>query len=148
MRYLLLSSVLMLAGVVTVASAEPPAVPTGVVVGVGGVPRAAAIQRTVYLDHVVLEELKKSNPQRYAQVRAVMASASELCRPNAARQWHVANVDSASCSSMVLKTSYPPKREIGFQIDDTWYVAHIVVRDLPPLRIGAPDNLIPLDQTK
>jgi hypothetical protein len=128
MRYLLLSSVLMLAAV-TVALGETP-----------------AIKRTVYLDHLVLEELKTSNPGRYAQVRKVMASASELCRPNAARQWQVANVSAASCSSMLLKTSFPPKRTIGFQIEDTWYVANVIVRDLPALRVGPPDQLFPAGQ--
>jgi hypothetical protein len=129
MRYLLLSSVLVLAAAATVASAETP-----------------AVKRTVCLDHLVLEELKTSNPERYAQVRKVMASASELCRPNAARQWQVANVSAASCSSMLLKTSFPPKRTVGFQIDDTWYVANVIVRDLPALRTGLPDQLIPAGQ--
>jgi len=58
----------------------------------------------------VLEDLKKSNPSRYAQVRSVMAAASDMCAPNAGRQWTIANVESANCSSMLLKTSYPPKR--------------------------------------
>jgi hypothetical protein len=128
MRCLLLSSALMLVAAVTVASAETP------------------IKRTVYLDHLVLEELKTSNPERYAQVRNVMASASELCRPNAARQWQVANVSGVSCSSMLLKTSFPPKRSIGFQIEDTWYVANVIVRDLPALQIAPPDKLIPAQQ--
>ena len=129
MRYLLPSSVLMLAAAMNVASAETP-----------------AIKRTVYLDHLVLEELKTSNPERYAQVREVMASAGELCRPNAARQWQVANVSAASCSSLLLKTSFPPKRTVGFQIDDTWYVANVIVRDLPALRIGPPEQLFPAEQ--
>ena len=149
MRCLLLSSALLLTGVVTVASAETPT-PNGVVVGtgVGRWTRPAGIKRTVYLDHVVLEELKQSNPDHYARIQKVMAAASEICAPNAARQWAVANVQSADCSSMLLKTSFPPKREIGFQIDDTWYVALVTVRDAPARLIAAPDKVVPLDKSK
>ena len=148
MRYLLLSSALLLAGIATTASAQTPLMPSGLVVGAAGVPRPATIKRTVYLNHVMLEELKKSNPERYARIRGVMAAASEFCGPNAARQWDVANVPSASCSGMLLKTSFPPKREVGFQIDETWYVALVTVRDKPARLIAAPDRVIPLNQAQ
>ncbi|MEJ0037226.1 MAG: hypothetical protein WDO68_14300 [Gammaproteobacteria bacterium] len=59
MRYLLPTSALPLAGYVTVASAQAPL-------------RFEAIKRTVYLDTPVLEDLQKSNPQRYAQVRRII----------------------------------------------------------------------------
>jgi len=145
MRYLLLCSALLLAGIGTVASAETPTL-NAVVIGTGAqwAMRPDGIKRTVYLDRVVLEDLKKSSPARYAQVRSVMAAASEICAPNAGRQWAIANVESASCFGMVLKTSYPPKREIGFQIDDTWYVALVTVRDAPARLVAAPDKLVPL----
>ena len=130
MRYLLLSSALLLAGIVTVASAAPP------------------IKRTVYLDSVVLEDLKTSNPDRYAQVQRVMASASEMCKPNAARTWALANplanAPSADCSTLVLKTSYPPKRQITFVVDDTVYIANVIVRDAPALVKAEPGKVIPL----
>jgi hypothetical protein len=126
MRYLLLSSALLLAGIVTVASAETP------------------IKRTVYLDSVVLEDLKTSNPDRYAQVQRVMASASEMCKPNAARTWALANAPSADCSTLVLKTSYPPKRQITFVVDDTVYIANVIVRDAPALVKAEPGKVIPL----
>ena len=129
MRYLLLSSVLLLAGAVTATAAE-------------------TIKRTVYLDSVVLEEIKKSNPERYAKVQTVMASASEMCKPNAARTWPLASVQSADCSTLVLKTSYPPKRQISFQIDDTRYVALVTVLDAPALVKAEPGKVIPADQSK
>jgi hypothetical protein len=143
MRYVLLTSALLLASAATVASAETQA-PSGLVLGIGA-RHPDGIKRTVYLDHVALEDLKKSDPARYAQVQKVMVAASEICGPNAARQWAVANIKSASCSSMLLKTSNPPKREIGFQIDDTWYVALVTVRDRPARLIAAPDKVVPLD---
>jgi hypothetical protein len=148
MRYLLLSSALLLAGIVTVASAQMPPVPSGVVMGAAGAPRPTTVKRTVYLNHVVLEELKKSNLERYARVRAVMGAASELCGANAGRQWAVANGQSTSCSGMTLKMSFPAKREIGFLVDDTWYIALVTVRDKPALRAAEPGKLIPLDNTK
>ena len=125
MRYLLLSSALLLA-VVTAASAAPP------------------VKRTVYLDSVVLEDLKKSNPDRYAQVQRVMASASEMCKPNAARTWALANAQSAGCSTLFLKTSYPPKRQITFAVGDILYVANVIVRDAPALATAEPGKVIPL----
>lgn len=144
MRCLLLSSIVLLGGAVTVAAAETPAAPN-VRVGTTG---PATIKRTVYLDSVVLEEIRKSNPDRYARIRGVMASASEMCKPNAARTWAAADVQPADCSSMFLKTSYPPKRQIGFQIDDTWYVANVIVRDAPALLKAEPGLVIPAEQSK
>ena len=139
MRYLLLSSALLLAGIVSVAAAETPA-------------PAKTIQRTIYLDSVVLEDLKKSNPARYAKVQSVMASASEMCKPNAARTWalanSVANAPSPDCSTLFLKTSYPPKRQISFVVDDTLYITNVIVRDAPALVKPEPGQLIPLDQSK
>lgn len=129
MRYLLLNSALLLAGLLTVASAETP-----------------SIKRTVFLDSVALEEIKTSNPEHYAQIQRVMASASEMCKPNAARSWALANAPSKStdCSTMFLKTSYPPKRQISFAIGDTFYIANVAVRDAPALVKAEPGVVIPL----
>jgi hypothetical protein len=141
MRYLLLSSALLLAGIVTMAAAETP-VAAKVVIGASP---SSTIKRTVYLDSVVLEELKKSNPERYVQVRRVMTSASEMCKPNAARTWALANAPAPDCSTLVLKTSYPPKRQIGFAVGDTWYIANVIVRDAPALVQAEPGKVVPLD---
>jgi hypothetical protein len=135
MRYVLLASAVLLTSVAIVASAAE-------------LPAPAGSKRTVYLDRVALEEMQKSDATRYAQVRRVMAAGSEICGPNAARLWSVANIQSANCSSALLKTSYPPKREIGFLIEDTWYVALVTVRDKPALLIGGPDKAVPLEPAK
>jgi hypothetical protein len=144
MRYLLLSSAWLLAGAVTVAPAQTPE-PSNVVIGTE---RPVTIKRTVYLDSVVLEEIRKSNPERYARIRGVMASASQMCKPNAARTWSLAEAEPTDCSSMLLKTSYPPKRQIGFAIGDTRYIAHVIVRDAPALLMAEPGKVIPADQSK
>jgi hypothetical protein len=127
MRYLLLSSALLLAGAAFAARAEEP-------------------KRTVYLDSVVLEEIKQSNPDRYARIRGVMAQASEMCKPNAARTWALGATSAGDCSSLVLKTSYPPKRQITFSIEDTRYVANVVVLDAPALVKADPGKLTPLEE--
>jgi len=127
MRYLLLSSALLLVGAATAALADTP-------------------KRTVYLDSVVLEEIKKSNPDRYARIRTVMAKASEMCKPNAARFWPTPTAAAPDCSSLILKTSYPPKRQISFAIDDTLYVTNVIVRDAPALVNAEPGKVIPLEQ--
>jgi hypothetical protein len=134
MRCLLLTSAVLLAAAFSAASAETPQ-------------PSETIRRTVYLDSVVLEEMKQSDPRRYERVRKIMASASEICRPNAARQWHVADVQ-ADCSNMFLKTSYPPKRQIAFAIEDTTYIALVTVLDAPPLRKAEPGQVIPLELSK
>jgi hypothetical protein len=127
MRYLLLTSALLLVGAATAALADAP-------------------KRTVYLDSVVLEEIKNSNPDRYARIRGVMAKASEMCKPNAARLWPTPTAATPDCSSMVLKTSYPPKRQIVFSIDDTLYITNVVVLDAPALVKAEPGQVIPLGQ--
>jgi hypothetical protein len=129
MRSLLLSSALLLAGVMAVASAETP-------------------KKTIYLDSVVLETLKNSNPTRYAQVREVMASASEMCKPNAARSWALASPQAPDCSSLVLKTSYPPKRQIAFAIDDIRYVALVTILDAPARLTAEPGKVVPASPPK
>jgi hypothetical protein len=126
MRYLLLTSAVLLVGTATAALADAP-------------------KRTVYLDSVVLEEIKNSNPERYARIRDVMASASEMCKPNAARTWELASSQPADCSTLFLKTSYPPKRQISFSIDDTRYVTHVIVRDAPALVKADPGKIVPLE---
>ena len=126
MRYLLLSSAVLLIGTATLALADEAT-------------------RTVYLDSVVLEQIKTSNPQRYARIRDVMASASEMCKPNAARSWQLTSVQPADCSKLLLKTSYPPKRQISFVLDNTIYIAHVVVRDAPALVKAEPGKIVPLE---
>ncbi len=96
MRYLLLSSAVLLIGTATLALGR------------------RAERGPFISDSVVLEQIKTSNPQRYARIRDVMASASEMCKPNAARSWQLTSVQPADCSKLFLKTSYPPKRQISF----------------------------------
>ena len=148
MRRLLLTSVATLAAITAVASAETPVTPSPTLsppVAFTHVPgvKLTAIKRTVYLDRVVLEELKKSNPGHYAQAQRVMAEASALCAPNGARLWQALDIPQGNCSNMILKTSYPPKREISFVLDDTMYIALVTVKDAQAHPMALPDKVLP-----
>jgi hypothetical protein len=148
MRCLLLTSVAVLAGLTAVATAETPvtpspALPAGVEVARVPDARLTPTKRTVYLNRVVLEELKKSNPGHYAQAQRVMAEASALCAPNGARLWQALDIPQGNCSNMTLKTSYPPKREITFVLDDTMYIALVTVKDAQAYPMALPDKVLP-----
>ena len=98
---------------------------------------APIIKHTVYLNHLVLEQLKQSRPDTYAEARRVMAAASELCAPGVervveARSPQTHSVPAMSCSGVMMLTSNPPKREISFVIDDTKYVALVTMKAPPP----------------
>jgi hypothetical protein len=100
-----------------------------------------AAKRTVYLNSVTLAELKESNPRHYAQAERVMASGSSLCSPGAAQLWKALDVPQGSCSGAFLRTSFPPKREISFQLDETLYVALVTITDAPAIGMHADDRV-------
>jgi hypothetical protein len=87
----------------------------------------------VYLDDAMaLAELKAANPDHYARARAIMAAANHLCRGGPPgvyfARYHARDV---SCSRLQLYTSLPPKRRLSFRLDDTLYVALVVITDNP-----------------
>lgn len=118
MRYSLLASLLVLAGLLAGSATAVAADSAG--------------QKTVYLNNVVLEALQQSNPRHYAQARQIMAAGAELCRPGAPQVFRIEKLPETSCSNAVLKTSNPPKREISFVLDDTRYIALVTMKDSAP----------------
>jgi len=77
-----------------------------------------------------LEQLRKDNPKHYAQAERIMAARSKLCAPGPASLLQVApDVHDLQCNSMSLRTSLPPKVDMRFRIDDTVYIARVVVMD-------------------
>jgi len=94
--------------------------------------RFHAPEHTVYLNNLVLEELKKPNPRHYAEARRVMAAAGVLCAPGSMQAWKVMRMPPGRCTGAFLKTSDPPKREISFQLDDTLYIALVTLKDSGP----------------
>lgn len=85
-----------------------------------------------------LEQLRKTNPAHYAQAMRIMAAANQLCRAQAPEtvmvKFHAHNI---SCANMLLRTSNPPKRQINFQLDKTFYTALVTVTDDPPRLVQA-----------
>ncbi len=88
----------------------------------------------VYLSGMgAMEKLKSANPDHYARAERILAAAEELCKPGPEQVYYARfEAKSISCDGMVLKTSNPPKREIGFTLDDTRYVALVTVQGTEP----------------
>jgi hypothetical protein len=106
-------------------------------VAAGDIP-AQVFDQTVYLDSRGLEELRSSNPDHYARAERILAAANHLCRPHVPEVYLAQfGVRDFSCAPMLLLTSLPPKREIGFRLDHTRYVARVVVTDDPPRLLPA-----------
>ena len=95
---------------------------------------AAFPDKVVYLyDAADLAHLQATNPVHYARAQRIMAAANELCRPQPAGVWYARfEARDITCADMLMFTSNPPKRQIGFTLDDTHYIAMVVVTDSPP----------------
>jgi hypothetical protein len=85
----------------------------------------------VYLDRPgALEALEAENPAHYRQALELIRVAGKMpCRmvPKATPS----KVDPADfhCAPTLLMTSFPPKRLIGFTLDDTRYIAIVTITD-------------------
>jgi hypothetical protein len=95
--------------------------------------------KTVYLRGPAdLARLRATNPDHYARAEWIMAAANELCRPQpGAAVLAKAKAREITCSDMLLLTSNPPKRQIDFTLDDTRYIALVVITDNPPRAVPA-----------
>jgi hypothetical protein len=94
---------------------------------------AASPDKYVYLyGQADLDRLRTTHPGHYARAERIMAAANELCRPKPGEvsyaQYAARDI---SCINMLLKTSNPPKRQISFTLDDTRYIALVVITDDP-----------------
>jgi hypothetical protein len=101
--------------------------------------QAVVLPHTVYLNSEAdLNWLRATNPAHYARATQIMAAANKLCRPGAPESLLVkSNANDVSCSTMLLKTSNPPKRQIDFRLDDTRYIALVTITDNPPQLVRA-----------
>ena len=68
-----------------------------------------------------LEALQQSNPTHYKKVCQIVAGI--VSQPDAAvRGWMLTNFNARGVSYMpIAMTSYPPKRRLSFELDDTRY---------------------------
>jgi hypothetical protein len=94
-------------------------------------PAAVEQPPTVYLrGEQDMERLKSSNPNHYERARKIMAAADVVCKPGPLSVVPAeANAKDTSCASMLVLTSYPPKRTIGCTLDDVHYVAYVVLTE-------------------
>jgi hypothetical protein len=99
---------------------------------------AEGFDKSVYLDARALEELRATNPDHYARARRILSAANHLCRPHLPEATLVEfRMEDFSCQAMLLLTSLPPQREIGFRLDHTRYIARVFVTDDPPRAVPA-----------
>jgi hypothetical protein len=97
----------------------------------------AAPDKYVYLyGQSDLDRLRATHPGHYARAERIMAAANELCRPKPG-DISYARFDARdiSCAEVLVKTSNPPKRQISFTLDDTHYIALVVITDDPARRV-------------
>lgn len=92
--------------------------------------QATAPKRTVYLTGMALEELKTSNPTHYTRALKVM---DEMSKPCPEGEWQSLPIQQqrlspSKCSAFLLQTSNPPKRQVTFVLDDTLYIANVVMK--------------------
>jgi hypothetical protein len=91
-----------------------------------------------------LDKLKQANPDHYARAESIMAAADKVCQPGPTRVVPAdAKATDVSCENMLVLTSYPPKRQIGFTLDDVHYVALVVLTES-----AAEFRPVPLDRTQ
>jgi hypothetical protein len=109
---------------------EPPASPTPNL--------ATPPARTVYLyGEASVDELRTSDPRHFEIVRAILAAAPELCRPNPTGQFLSTISGPAVCLQGYFLTSYPAKWQLAFRLDDVQYYALVTVKGFQPRLLPA-----------
>ena len=82
-------------------------------------------------DGVALQSLKESNPAHFAAIERILAAlTSEPAR--AEGDWLQATFDAhdIDLTRMIVKTSYPPKQLLSFQLEQVRYTMYVVRRDM------------------
>ena len=91
------------------------------------------LPQAIDLDASTLARLRVTNPNHYARAEQILAAANYLCRPRVPDVYRASfGAQDLSCLPMVLLTSNPPQRRIGFRLDETRYTATVWVTDDPP----------------
>jgi hypothetical protein len=108
-----------------------PALLVGLAVASSSAARASPPERIVYLPGPsALAELATTNPEHYTRASKVIANAAQLCDAHVPPEHYYARFDArdVSCDRDLLKTSLPPQKVLSFTLDDTHYIAWVVVR--------------------
>ena len=91
-----------------------------------------APKTTVYLNGPGdLARLRDTNPEHYARAERVLAAADHLCRPGAGQVQPIIGSRDVHCDGMFLLTSNPPRWRMTFKLDDTRYIALVMITDDP-----------------
>jgi hypothetical protein len=87
-------------------------------------------RRVVYLNGPeAMAELEKTNPKHYAIARQILAAGPQLCEAAGQRVYQATmGAEEITCSSFLLRTSNPPKKQISFELEDATYIALIEVK--------------------
>ncbi len=78
-----------------------------------------------------LENLKRDNPAHFEKLRQILAGLEE--KPERVESdWLQAtfNAQDVDLSRMIVKTSYPPKQLLSFQLEQVRYTMYVVRRDM------------------
>jgi hypothetical protein len=110
----------------------------------------ASAPRVVYLQGLQdMEKLKAANPDHYARAERIIAASDELCKPGPDQIEYVQfAAKDISCQGMLLRTSNPPKRQIGFTLDDVRYVALVTLNDAAAEFRRVPAQVAPAEPAK
>jgi hypothetical protein len=110
--------------------------------------QAAGPPAVVYLRGFVdMEKLRQANPNHYSRAERIIAASTELCKPGPDQVYYASfDAKNISCEGSLLRTSNPPKREIGFTLDEVRYIALITVEEGRPrfIQVPAPAEQAPL----
>ncbi len=92
-------------------------------------PALAGAQVSVDLDRPgVLEAIATSNPGQYLKITNILqAAAVEPCTTLPKILKADFQVTDTKCSSYLLLASYPPKRTLSFELDNTRYISNVVL---------------------
>lgn len=85
----------------------------------------------------ILEALKEKNPAHYQAVEKILANVAHV--PDlAVKRWLQVEFNAKDAQyGYAILTSYPPKKDLSFRLDDTRYRARIVLVDAKPKVIPA-----------
>jgi hypothetical protein len=101
-------------------------------IGTGALAGPAETPLTVDLrDPAALVQLERSNPEHYRKIRQILAGLLE--QPDRAESDWLQTTFGASdveVSRYLLKTSYPPKQMLRFQLDNVRYTMHVTRSDI------------------
>lgn len=94
-----------------------------------GVVNAAPVKHTIDLGQPgVLERIETQSPERYVTIVGILRTASEVSCDTLPQmlktQYGAKNV---LCPGALVLTSYPAKRHLRFQLEDTEYVTNVVL---------------------